>query len=165
MNDTLSRIQQIQSSIQDIIDSQRTEFLKKYHEIEDPDILEFVNKYIEWYTDDQKTHWCYDLFSYEVIYYNDKTGFFGNLSSFIGNYLYDDSYFKVNWYKNELIENKLSVRRVKCNKADKGSFPFIESDHDGGTQDPKVLLEAMRDYEEFELKRLKKFERLKNRFK
>lgn len=147
----------IQDDIQKTIDDYYTRFQERMKEIKEPEVIEFVEKYIEWYNNNSL--YCYQMFR-EVIN-QDSLSFFGNLEGFIVNYFYDDSYFSIKWYVNKFNENREMIQ-VEC---DKDSSIFAQpkvvwgDDDDNVTQDPKVLLDAMKEKEEQERRQKEYFKR------
>jgi hypothetical protein len=121
-------------------------FLTQLSKIEkDPKVYKFVEKYIQWYSDKDTEMMCYRMFR-EVIYQGDFY-FFSSLNSFIDNYLYDDSYFVVKWYRTEMDNDNSEIIYVECDKEDMFAFPIVKADDDNGTQNPQVLLDAMTQFE------------------
>ena len=90
----------------------------------------------------------------------DSLSFFGNLESFIVNYFYDDSYFSIKWFRHKRNENGDYIE-VECDKNSSiWAQPKVVRDDDNGTQDPKVLLVAMKEKEEQERKQKEFFDSL-----
>lgn len=163
MNSIYSNIKSIQASIESKVKTNYIEFNKEIEKIEDPKVLEFVEKYIEWYIDKNKQLWCYRMFCKVLPHYSDNLNFFANLNGFIINYFYDDSSFNIKWYKHARNENRQLVQ-VECEKDSCSvAYPVVEYDEDldNTTQNPQVILDAMYEYEEKEKQREEKRRQLK----
>jgi hypothetical protein len=146
-------IKKIQQRNVDYVENSYQRFLDCIREEEDPNILKFLEKYLEWH--DSGNLMAFRMFR-QIIPQTDELNIWGNLMSFVGNYFKDDSFFLVKWYKNVLvcdIEDRLThVRRFECkDKTDMKAFPVVVIPHDyadGGSQDVKVILDAMEQYED-----------------
>lgn len=110
-------------------------------------VLKFVEKYLEWETASGETrHWKHQMFHGMI---PQETDIFGPLLHFIGYHVYDDGSFSVKWYRDIYKKDKKGfhtseylgrkeVEPASCSKC----YPVLEDDFDG-TQNPKVIVEAM----------------------
>lgn len=140
----LTVLQDIQNNILQRKNNEYLKFLKFVEENTDPLIAEFLEKYLEWHTSGSLKN--YGMFG--KVIYQDSDDIFANLMSFVGNYFLDDAYFVVKWYRSELVDRE--VTQVSCNKDYMFAYPVVESDNDNGTQNPRVILDAMKQFEENE---------------
>jgi hypothetical protein len=136
------------------------ERLNEFYGIEhDEYMLQFVEKYLEWETTSADTkYWKSKMFGGII---PEETDVFGPLSRFIANYFYDDSTFSVVWYRGiwDVKGNYVGREEVPspCDKC----YPVIVDDFNG-TQEPKVILDAMITYEENQKKEQEEWEKFVN---
>lgn len=83
-------------------------------------------------------------------------GFMDSFGSFVSNSLLDDSAFRIEWRKNFVDENHNLVwlpggdcKTVLTTKDDPRAKPVVVVDHNDGTQNVALLMEAM-DHKEWE---------------
>jgi hypothetical protein len=122
----------------------------------------FMERALLWRTEASKKQHLWELF-HEVIDMSDMN-FMGSFISFVSNCLLDDSFFKVEWRKPFLDENRRLVwlpggefKTVLTSKDDPRAEPVIVWDNDNGTQDVSLLMEAM-DHKEWEEKQRQELE-------
>jgi hypothetical protein len=159
-------------------DFERT--LERLKEAEGTDVGVFMEKLLEWKYKKGSTHsqLAWEIFHRAIEIENEKC-FFGSLNSFVGNCLLDDSYFAIEWrkpdylYKTEVyggIEVQApelqwlpggEFKTMLTTKDDPKGKPVVVWAHDdNGTQNAKLLLEAMDIAEERAIQRLKDLEEL-----
>lgn len=142
---------EIQNRIIDRFQASYESFLDYIREEDNPNIIKFVEKYIDWYKDNDLK--AFTMFS--KVINQDSNYIWGNLRSFCVNYFHDDSMFSVNWYTDTRIEGK--IKKVPADKDDMYSFPVVEWDDDNGRQDVNLILDAMKQYEKNEAARIQHF--------
>lgn len=141
-------LQSIQDKIISEFDKDYNDFLSYLERETNPDIQEFLKKYLDWYVN--KPLLLYKMFN-KVIYQDDNY-IWSSLISFVGNYFKDDSYFVILWmavgFKNyETDEDGNYIDVITDDKEDMFSFPVLISDEDNGTQNVREVLNAMEQYE------------------
>jgi hypothetical protein len=145
-----------------------------------PDVNAFLQKILEWKYKKGSTHsqLVWEIF-HHAIEIEDEKCFFGSLNSFVSNCLLDDSYFAIEWrkpdylYKTEVyggIEVQApelqwlpggEIKTMLTTKDDPKGKPVVVWAHDdNGTQDAKLLIEAMDIAEERAIQRLIDLEEL-----
>lgn len=156
--------QSLQDSIISKINKDHEEFLLFVDRVEDPRIIEFLERYITWKQDPRKSMMIYTMFGKVISEFD--ICIFANLHSFAANCFLDDSYWTVKWYKNKFADKQFDgVIQVPCDKDNMFAFPVVEWDADNGTQDPTVILEAMDQYVKNEAARSEYFDGLLTKFK
>lgn len=135
---------EIQNKIINHFEASYESFLDYLREEDNPKIIEFVEKYIDWYV--KNGVMAYRMFSKVID--QDPNYIWGNLWSFCINYFNDDSLFSINWYTNKRIDGE--IKKVPADKEDIHSFPVVEWDDDNGSQDVNLILDAMEQYEKNE---------------
>lgn len=141
----------IQNRIIDRFRASYESFLDYIREEDDPNIIKFVEKYIDWYENNDLNNFI----MFEKVINQDPNYIWDNLRSFCDNYFHDDSLFSVNWYKwyqSEWASD--GTKKVPADKEDMHSFPVVEWDDDNGSQDVNLILEAMEQYEKNEKNRM-----------
>ena len=131
-------LQSIQDKIISEFDKDYSVFLSYLERETNPDIQEFLKKYLDWYVN--KPSLLYTMFNKVIC--QDDNYVWSSLISFIGNYFKDDSYFTIQWMTVYLITHK-----PPDDKEDMFSFPVLISDEDNGTQNVREVLNAMKQYE------------------
>lgn len=110
----------------------------------------FLVTFLEWHQDKRKSQLLWEMF-HDIISINPLL-VLGDLDSFVGNYLLDDSYFKIKWRKVDYAED-FSIQwlrngNMKMKAADKDDLQakpmVLRAKDDKGSQDVDLLLEAMR---------------------
>jgi hypothetical protein len=135
---------EIQNRIIDRFQASYESFLDYIQEEDNPNIIKFVEKYIDWYKDnDLKT-----FMMFSKVINQDSNYIWDNLRSFCDNYFHDDSFFSVKWYQSEWASG--GTKKVPADKEDIHLFPVVEPDDDYGRQDVNLILEAMEQYEKNE---------------
>lgn len=140
-----NEMNQIQNQIISKFNQDYKDFLWYFENEKNPDILEFVKKYLDWYIN--RPMMRYRMFG-QVIYQDDNY-IWSSLNSFIGNYFKDDSYFTIQWmmcgeYNEE--EDKFDDIRTD-DKEDMFAYPVLIPDDDCGTQNIRQVISAMEQYE------------------
>ena len=106
----------------------------------------FITRVLSWKTDKEKNHYLWDMFL-EVFAF-DPINFIGSFGSFVGGNLLDDSAFRIEWRK--YTYNRSGVRTFEIvSREDPKAEPVVLHDNEG-TQNVKLLLEAMDYKEEYE---------------
>ena len=115
-------LQTIQDKIISRFDKDYNDFLSYLGQEDNPDIKEFLEKYLDWYVN--KPMLLYQMFN--GVIHQDDNYVWSSLISFIGNHFKDDSYFTIQWMT---VNDKPTD-----DKEDMFSFPVLISDQDNGTQ-------------------------------
>jgi hypothetical protein len=118
----------------------------------------FILKFLEWLQDKYKHQLLWEMF-HETLSLNPLT-VLGELDSFVGNCILDDSYFKVEWRKIDygtgydvqwLPDGKFKMK--VCRSDDPAAKPVVLRAGDDGCQDPNVLIETMQLFEKYDAAR------------
>jgi hypothetical protein len=141
-------LQSIQDKIISGFDKDYSDFLSYLERETNPDIQEFLKKYLDWYVN--KPMLLYKMF--DKVIYRDNNYIWSSLISFVGNYFKDDAYFTILWmtvdYKNYATdEDGKYIDVITNDKEDMFAFPVLISDQDYGTQNVREVLNAMEQYE------------------
>lgn len=117
--------------------------------------VELAERMMAWYIDKRKHQWLW-CFAHEAFGCDSPTSFLGNLNSFIGNCLLDDSQFRIEWRKNKLTKDfdlvwdkNGEMVTVRTGRADSRARPHLYRHHadTGGSQDPALIMAAMDEIE------------------
>lgn len=119
------------------------------------DVKAFIARVFQWRRDRKNgSQWLWELF-HEAISMS-PIGFMDSFGSFVSNSLLDDSAFRIEWRKNFVDENHNLVwlpggvcKTVLTTKDDPRAEPVVVVDHNDGTQNVALLMEAM-DHKEWE---------------
>jgi hypothetical protein len=119
------------------------------------DVKAFIIRVLQWRKDRKNgRQWLWELF-HEAINVSDLN-FLSSFNSFVVNSLLDDSAFRIEWRKNFVDENHNLVwlpgggcKTVLTTKDDPRAEPVVVVDHNDGTQNVALLMEAM-DHKEWE---------------
>jgi len=119
------------------------------------DVKAFIIRVLQWRKDRKNgRQWLWELF-HEAIDVSDLN-FLSSFHGFVVNSLLDDSAFRIEWRKNFVDENHKLVwlpggvcKTVLTTKDDPRAEPVVVVDHDDGTQNVALLMEAM-DHKEWE---------------
>lgn len=135
------QIEGIQSRIIQRLNNDYVEFCSYLQQEDDPLILDFVNKYIEWNEKDKVM--LYQMFS-KVIHV-DETYIWYNLLLFVNSYLSDQNSYDltVKWY------SPVGGLKQTESKEDMYSYPVVVPTHDDKNKNKSVneILDAMRQFE------------------
>ena len=141
--ETRANLQTIQDKIISGFNKDYNDFLSYLEREDNPDIKEFLKKYLEWYVN--RPLLLYGMFN--KVIYQDNNYIWSSLISFVGNYFKDDSYFTIQWMKTDYDQEGNYMEVPTDNKEDMFTFPVLISDQDKGTQNVREVLNAMGQYE------------------
>jgi hypothetical protein len=113
------------------------------------EIREFVEQVFEWRKDGEKDQWLWEIFR-EVVDFNQKE-FLSSFRSFVGNFLLDDSYFRIEWRRAFISSEGFlewlpdgNYRTEIVDKSADRAFPIVIPDYsDSGSQNVSLIKEAM----------------------
>lgn len=123
-------------------------------------VILFIGKYLDWETRSQVTRYWKERMFKEVM--RPDTDIIGPLLHFISHEVWDDGSFSVGWYEDSWEMEEIEISGIKMEMptstylglrevepASSGkAFPVVKYDFNGGTQDPKEIIEAMVLHEE-----------------
>lgn len=120
------------------------------------DIIVFVEKYLQWRR--ELSYEFYTMF-YNVMW-KENYNIFDPLLHFISYHVFDDGEFKVVWYKHEVVTKPKDigdkildfptgeVAEVESTSDDIEAWPVLTTDCNDGTQNIRVVIDAMNKFEE-----------------
>jgi hypothetical protein len=147
-------------AIADIL-KQKTSLEELIEESKGSELEAFIQRVLSWYNDENKIHMLWEIF--RNVFDLDPILFMGSFGSFVSSELLDDSAFRVEYrvldkikkdVAYQLGEKKITVsisdlvyengelKTIPSTKEDPESEPIVFRDNDG-TQDIKLLMEAM----------------------
>lgn len=132
----------------DLIDA-AAKIQAKIDENRNDDVTKFIVKFLDWMQSRDRKQMLWEMFHEVISVDGNPLTFMNSFYSFIVNYFYDDSYFRIYWMKPKYDENfnliwksQYEFEEEESCEEDEFSKPVVKY-HGDGIGDPLVLMKTM----------------------